>query len=58
MPPPSQLPVGGIATLPLTSEAYAEQKSRRAIAFGFFCATHGTRTHDPRITNAMLYQLS
>ena len=21
-------------------------------------ATHGTRTHDPRITNAMLYQLS
>ena len=23
-----------------------------------FGATHGTRTHDPRITNAMLYQLS
>jgi hypothetical protein len=25
----------------------------------FFCgATHGTRTHDPRITNALLYRLS
>ena len=33
--------------------------ARSAFLMGnFLRATHGTRTHDPRITNAMLYQLS
>ena len=34
------------------------KKKRRPESLPFFRATHGTRTHDPRITNALLYQLS